>query len=67
MTALEKYLQTLNKPLKMFWVTEFTNYNYNTHNHLLLEGDVVGGINYHLKSKGLTGKHVKHELYEKEA
>ena len=67
MTALEKYLQTLNKPFKMFWVTEFTNYNYNTHNHLLVKGDVVDDINYHLKSKNLTGKHVKHELYEKEA
>ena len=67
MTALEKYLQTLKKPFKMFWVTEFTNYNYNTHNHLLVKGDIVGDINYHLKSKNLTGKHVKHELYEKEA
>ena len=67
MTALEKYLQTLKKPFKMFWVTEFTNYNYNTHNHLLVKGDIVGDINYHLKSKSLTGKHVKHEPYEKEA
>ena len=67
MTALEKYLQALKKPFKMFWVTEFTNYNYNTHNHLLVKGDIVGDINYHLKSKSLTGKHVKHELYEKEA
>jgi len=67
MTALEKYLQTLKKPFKMFWVTEFTNYNYNTHNHLLVKGDIVEDINYHLKSKSLTGKHVKHELYEKEA
>ena len=30
-------------------------------------GDIVGDINYHLKSKSLTGKHVKHEPYEKEA
>ena len=67
MTALEKYLQTLKKPFKMFWVTEFTNYNYNTHNHLLVKGDIVGDINYHLKSKSLTGKHVKHEPYKKEA
>jgi len=57
MTALEKYLQTLKKPFKMFWVTEFTNYNYNTYNHLLVKGDIVGDINYHLKSKSLTGKH----------
>ena len=67
MTALEKYLQTLKKPFKMFWVTEFTNYNYNTHNHLLVKGDIVEDINYHLKSKSLIGKHVKHEPYEKGA
>ena len=67
MTALEKYLQTLKKPFKMFWVTEFTNYNYNTHNHLLLKGDIVDNINYHLRSKSLIGDYVKHYQYEKEA
>ena len=51
----------------MFWVTEFTNYNYNTHNHLLLKGDIVGDINYHLKSKSLIGDHVKHLPYKKSA
>ena len=51
----------------MFWVTEFTNYNYNTHNHLLLKGDIAGDINYHLRSKSLIGKHVKHEPYREEA
>ena len=63
MTALEKYLQTLKKPFKMFWVTEFTNYNYNTHNHLLLKGDIVDDITYHLKSKSLIGKHYRHDPY----
>ena len=67
MTGLEDYLKSLRKPFNMFWVTEFTNYNYNTHNHLLVKGDIVGDINYHLKSKSLTGKHVKHLPYEKEA
>lgn len=67
MTALEKYLQTLKKPFKMFWVTEFTNYNYNTHNHLLVKGDIVDNINYHLRSKSLIGDYVKHYQYEKEA
>ena len=67
MTALEKYLQTLKKPFKMFWVTEFTNFNYNTHNHLLVKGDIVGDINYHLKSKSLISNKVKHLHYEKEA
>ena len=51
----------------MFWFTEFTNNNYNTHNHLLSKGDIVGDINYHLRSKGLIGDHVKHLPYEKSA
>ena len=67
MTGLEEYLKTLDKPFKMFWVTEFTNYDYSTHNHLLLKGDIAGDINYHLKSKSLIGKHVKHEPYDKGA
>ena len=67
MTGLEEYLKSLDKPFNMFWVTEYTNYNYNTHNHLLLKGDIVGDINSHLKSKGLIGKHVKHEPYEEGA
>ena len=67
MTGLEEYLKTLDKPFNMFWVTEYTNYNYNTHNHLLLKGDIVGDINYHLKSKSLIGNHVKHLPYEKSA
>ena len=67
MTGLEEYLKTLKKPFNMFWVTEYTNYNYNTHNHLLLKGDIVGDINSHLKSKSLIGNHVKHLPYEKSA
>ena len=67
MTGLEKYLKALDKPFNMFWVTEFTNYDYNTHNHLLLKGDIVGDINYHLKSKSLIGNYVKHLPYEKSA
>ena len=67
MTGLEEYLKSLDKPFNLFWVTEYTNYNYNTHNHLLVKGDIVGDINYHLKSKSLIGKHVKHEPYEKGA
>jgi hypothetical protein len=67
MTGLEEYLKSLDKPFNMFWVTEFTNYNYNTHNHLLVKGDIVGDINSHLRSKSLIGKHVKHEPYKEEA
>jgi len=67
MTGLEEYLKSLDKPFNMFWVTEFTNYNYNTHNHLLVKGDIVGDINSHLRSKSLIGSHVKHLPYEKSA
>ena len=67
MTGLEDYLKALDKPFNMFWVTEFTNYNYNTHNHLLVKGDIVGDINSHLKSKSLIGDHVKHLPYQKSA
>ena len=66
-SGLEEYLKSLEKPFNMFWVTEFTNYNYNTHNHLLLKGDIVGHINSHLKSKSLIGSHIKHLPYEKSA
>ena len=67
MTALEEYLKSLDKPFNMFWVTEYTNYNLNTHNHLLVKGDIVGDINSHLMSKSLIGSHVKHLPYEKSA
>ena len=63
MKGLERYLEKLN----LFWGTEYTNYDYNTHNHLLVKGDIVGDINYHLKSKSLIGDHVKHLPYEKSA
>ena len=55
-TDLERHLMTLGKPFNMFWVAEFTNYDYNTHNHLLLKGDIVGAINSRLKSKSLTSR-----------
>ena len=67
MTGLEDYLKSLGKPFSMFWVTEYTNYNFSTHNHLLLKGDIKNDINYHLKSKSLIGDHVKHLPYEKSA
>ena len=63
MTGLEEYLKALDKPFNMFWVTEFTNHNYNTHNHLLLKGDIAGDINSYLRSKSLIGDHVKHLPY----
>ena len=67
MKGLERYLERLKKPFNMFWVTEFTNYNYNTHNHLLLKGNIVNDITYHLKAQSLIGDYVKHYPYEESA
>ena len=67
MKDLEEHLMSLDKPFNLFWVTEYTNYDYNTHNHLLLKGDIAGDINYHLRSKSLIGDHVKHLPYDKSA
>jgi len=67
MKGLERYLERLKKPFNLFWVTEFTNYDYNTHNHLLLKGDIIGEINTYLRRKSLIGNHVKHLPYEKSA
>ena len=67
MTGLEEYLKALDKPFNLFWVTEYTNYDFNTHNHLLGKGDIVGDINYYLRSKSLIGDHIKHLPYEKGA
>jgi hypothetical protein len=67
MTGLEEYLKSLDKPFNMFWVTEFTNYNYNTHNHLLVKGNIVNDITYHLNAQSLIGDYVKHYPYEEGA
>ena len=67
MTGLEGYLKALEKSFNMFWVSEFTNYNYNTHNHLLVSGDITDDIDYHLRSKSLITDHVKHYPYEEGA
>ena len=67
MTGLEEYLKTLDKQFNMFWVTEFTNYNYNTHNHLLVKGNIVRDIEYHLKSQSLIGNHTRYYPYEEGA
>ena len=67
MTGLEEYLKSLDKTFNLFWVTEFTNYNFNTHNHLLLKGNIVNDITYHLKAQSLIGDYVKHHPYEEGA
>ena len=67
MNGLEEYLKSLDKTFNLFWVTEYTNYNFNTHNHLLVKGDIVEDINSHLRSKSLISDKVKHLPYEEGA
>ena len=67
MKRLEEYLLSHDKSFNMFWVTEYTIYNFSTHNHLLLKGNIKNDINYHSKSKSLIGDHVKHEPYKDRA
>ena len=67
MSNLERYLMTLEKRFNMFWVTEFTNYNYNTHNHLLVKGNIVRDIEYHLRCQCLIGKHTRYYPYKEGA
>jgi hypothetical protein len=50
------------------YLVSFESVNLDFYNsHLLVKGDIVGDINYHLKSKSLIGDRVKHLPYEKEA
>ena len=67
MQKLKSTLNNLHDDFKVFYVTEFTNYNYNTHNHLLVKGDgIIETINSFYIDKGLIGDHVKHIPYEKD-
>ena len=66
MKSLERYLEKLKKPFNMFWVTEFTNYNYNTHNHMLIKGEWVNeAVESYLRAKNLLYNNVVHYPYEK--
>ena len=41
MSGLRENLQTSGLDHHIFYVTEYTNYNYNTHNHMLIKGEGV--------------------------
>ena len=68
MFDLEKSLQEKIKSFKMFWIMEHTSNGYQTHNHLLIEGDKVDKVvNQFLISKSLINKkYVRHIPYNKD-
>ena len=65
MEGFTKSLHKKNIPHKVFWVMEDTSNGYQTHNHLLLEGDNVQyELNKYLKEKNLVDERfVKHVAY----
>ena len=65
---MEGFTNRLNKkniPHKVFWVMEDTSNGYQTHNHLLLEGNTVQyELDKYLKDKNLVDdRFVKHVAY----
>ena len=61
---LKAYIKK-NIPHKVFWVMENTSNGYQTHNHLLLEGNTVQyELDKYLKEKNLVDERfVKHVAY----
>ena len=61
--------ENLNSPTLsplIFYVTEFTNYSYNTHNHMLIKGDSVKDlVESYFRDKNLLYFNVVHYLYKK--
>ncbi|MEH6706025.1 MAG: hypothetical protein V7691_14610 [Galbibacter orientalis] len=68
MLRLETYLKGIGIKFKLFWVMEHTTNGYQTHNHLLIEGDgVKEAVHKYFKDKRLIdNRFVKHIPYEKE-
>jgi hypothetical protein len=65
MMRLKDYLLSLKLKFKVFWVMEHNIRGVSTHNHLLIKGErVEQEVEYHLRSKNLIGKQVKHLPYE---
>ena len=66
---MEGFTNSLNKkniPHKVFWVMEDTSNGYQTHNHLLLEGNTVQyELDKYLKEKNLVDERfVKHITFD---
>ena len=66
MSGLRENLQTSGLDHHIFYVTEYTNYNYNTHNHMLIKGDGINeAVESYLRGKNLLYNNVVHYPYEK--
>ena len=66
MNGLRKNLESTDLNHFIFYVTEFTNYSYNTHNHMLIKGDgVKDRIESYFRGKNLLYDNVVHYPYEK--
>ena len=66
MIGLRENLKTTGLDHFVFYVTEYTNYNFNTHNHMLIKGEGVNeAVESYLRGKNLLYNNVVHYPYEK--
>ena len=65
-SGLRDNLQSTGLDHHIFYVTEYTNYNYNTHNHMLIKGEGVNeAVESYLRAKNLLYNNVVHYPYKK--
>ena len=65
-SGLRDNLQTTGLAQHIFYVTEFTNYNYNIYNHMLIKGEGVNeAVECYFRAKNLLYNNVFHNPYEK--
>tara|TARA_B110000008_G_C16927442_1_gene547334 strand:+ start:574 stop:960 length:387 start_codon:yes stop_codon:yes gene_type:complete len=66
MSGLRENLNSSTLSPLIFYVTEYTNYSYNTHNHMLIKGDgVKDRVESYFRDKKLLYGNVVHYPYEK--
>ena len=66
MRGLRENLNSSTLSPLIFYVTEYTNYSYNTHNHMLIKGDgVKDRVESYFRDKNLLYGNVVHYPYKK--
>ena len=66
MSGLRENLNSSTLSPLIFYVTEYTNYSYNTHNHMLIKGDgVKDRVESYFRDKNLLYGNVVHYPYKK--
>ena len=66
MSGLREKLNSSTLSPLIFYVTEYTNYSYNTHNHMLIKGDgVKDRVESYFRDKNLLYGNVVHYPYKK--